>query len=92
MRTRLSTHASIRARQRGISDRTVELLLQYGTPVYDHRGGCLMVFDKAARARVLGALGKAAAQMKFSAYAVLDASRRTVITLGHRTQRVREGA
>lgn len=88
MNARLSTHAATRRQQRGISPAMVDLLLRYGTRCYDHRGGCIVHFDKASRERLCRDLGSAAAQLKLSVYAVLDASHRTVITLGHRTRRV----
>jgi len=88
----MTRHAQTRARQRGIRTRTLDLLMQFGTLVHDHRGGCLVVFDNAARSRVANALGKAAAQLKLDAYMVLDASLSVVVTTGHRTRRIREGA
>jgi hypothetical protein len=89
----LTPHAAQRLKQRGIDRETLKLLRAFVRRVYDHRGGCRLVFDRRARARVRALLGKAAAQLKFSAYAVIDAARGDqVITVGHRTHRTREYA
>ena len=87
----LSKHARQRLQQRGIQVGTLALLHEFGRRVYDHRGAARLVFDQAARGRIEATLGKAAAQFKFSAYAVVDATQQTrVITVGHRTARCRE--
>lgn len=90
----LTRHATRRLQQRGIKVDTLNLLRAYGRRVYDHRGAARLIFDKAARGRIESALGKAAAQLKFSAYAVVDAAcSDTIITVGHRRNgRVREYA
>ena len=91
---RLTRHASQRMRQRGIKADTLDLLLKYGRRVYDHRGAARLIFDKQARQRIESALGKAAAQVRYTAYAVVDAARgNTLITVAHRrNSRVREFA
>lgn len=90
---KLTPHAAQRLQQRGIDRETLDLLHAFGRRVYDHRGGCRLVFDRRSRERVRALLGKAAAQLRFSAYAVIDAARGDeVITVGHRTQRTREYA
>ena len=81
-------HAAQRQQQRGIPELTLNLLRLYGHRVYDHRGGCHLIFNKKAKARVNVALGKAAAQINFRSYAVIDANLPTLITMGHLTQRV----
>ncbi len=82
-------HAVHRQQQRGIATQTLELLQQYGRRVYDHHGACKLIFDKRAQNQVKAALGKAAAQIRFGVYAVIDASASAtvVITTGHLTRR-----
>lgn len=82
-------HAAQRQQQRGISMSTLDLLCQYGRRIYDHRGGYRLIFDKRSQTRIRAVLGKAAAQVKFSVYAVVDTNAPTVITLGHVTERVK---
>lgn len=89
MNTYFTHHAKVRARQRGVPTRTIDLLMRYGRRTYSHDGACIVTFDRAARDRIERECGHAAAQLKLSAYAVLDATRQVVITLGHRSQRVR---
>jgi hypothetical protein len=91
---RLTRHASQRMQQRGIKAETLDLLQQYGRRVYDHRGAARLIFDKQARQRIESVLGKAAAQVRYTAYAVVDAARgNTLITVAHRrNSRVREFA
>jgi hypothetical protein len=82
---RLTKHAAQRLQQRGIKVSTLELLYAYGRRVYGHNGAARLIFDHAARRQIEVALGKAAAQIKFSAYAVVEAARGSrVITVGHR--------
>ena len=56
----LTFHAAQRLQQRGIDRRTLELLQAFGRRVYDHRGGCRLVFDRRARERVRALLGRRA--------------------------------
>lgn len=86
---RLTTHATVRAQQRGLKHFTLDLLMRFGKRVHDHRGGCIVIFDKHAKDRITRSLGKSAAQLKLDAYAVIDPEYRTMVDCGHRTQRVR---
>jgi hypothetical protein len=88
---RLTRHAAQRLQQRGIKASTLDLLYAYGRRVYGHNGAARLIFDNAARRQIEAALGKAAAQLNFSAYAVVEAARCTkIITVGHRKSRFRE--
>ena len=90
-RLSLTKHAAQRLQQRGIKASTLSLLHEFGRCVYVHNGAVRIIFDHAARRQVEAVLGKAAAQVKFSAYAVVEATRGSrVITVGHRNGRCRE--
>lgn len=89
----LTRHATQRLQQRGIKAETLALLHEFGRRVYAHNGAAHLIFDHSARRRVAAALGKAAARVNFSMYAVVDAANSArVITVGHRTGRCREYA
>lgn len=88
----LSKHAAQRLQQRGIRLEAIELLNEFGRRLYTHDGAAKIIFDHAARRRISAAFGKAAAQLKFSVYAVVDASGDRVITVGHRRGRCHEHA
>ncbi len=86
----LTKLAAQRLQQRGIKATTLSMLHKFGRRVYTHKGAVRLIFEHAARRQVEATLGKAAAQMKFSAYALVDATRGVrVITVGHRTRRCR---
>mgnify|MGYP003348083374 CR=1 FL=1 len=77
--------------QRAIRAEAVELLLDYGREAFDHRGGVVLYFDKAARRQ----LARAAPGAKFlerlaRCYAVLS-SDGAVMTVGHRFRRIGRG-
>ena len=88
----LTKHAAHRLQQRGIKPLSLELLNEFGRRVYCHNGAAQLIFDHAARRQVAAALGKGAAQLKFSIFAVVDAAGDRVITVGHRTGRCRNYA
>lgn len=88
----LTRHAAQRQQQRGISTDMLSLLLDFGKRVHDHRGCTTVFFDKRARQRVAVQLGKATAQMRFNAFAVLSTDSEKIITTGHLTRRVVEAA
>ena len=92
MQPKTTHHARARLRQRGIAPQTLQLLLQFGRRSYDHRGGCVLSLDHAGRERAMQAAGPAAAQLNLNVFAVLDTSMQHVVTVGHRTRRVKENA
>ena len=86
----LTKHARQRLQQRGIKASTLSLLHEYGRRVYTHTGAVKLIWDHASRRQIQAAMGRAAAQFKWTAYVVVDAVRcDTAISVGHRTVRVR---
>jgi len=89
----LTHHARARMQQRGIPRDVLDQLLIYGSERHDHRGGIILIMDKAARRRLRTAGGE-------GADVSLDRARRTyavvgrdggVVTVGHRFKRLRNG-
>lgn len=90
MQAPLTAHARARMRQRGIGADALDRLLEFGREAFDHHGGTLLYFDKAARRRLERAAGNAGrTRMPKSAglYAVLSGTGE-VVTVGHRTRRI----
>ena len=82
----LSEHARVRMQQRGIPPTALEILLDYGHEVHDHRGCRIVRFDKRSRrraARELGADRFRRIERHLGAYAVLGPDD-AVVTVGHR--------
>ena len=48
----LTRHAQARMQQRAIRADALERLLEFGREAFDHRGGVVLYFDKAARRRL----------------------------------------
>ena len=87
----LTRHARIRMQQRGIRADVVENLLNYGCAAHDHRGAEILFFDKAARRRIARERGDDALRRlgkRLRTYLVMD-SGGEVLTVGHRTRRIR---
>ena len=85
----LSKHAEIRMQQRGLPRRVINWLVAYGQ--IDHQGGGseLYYFNKKARFAIKKDLGRDALSgfsKCLNAYMVCNDS--TVITVGHRYQRI----
>ncbi len=86
----VSSHAQTRMQQRGVTPGLLELLDAYGTTEYDHRGGEVRYFNKAARRRLQQAEGKAvyrAVETKLNVYAVV-ARDGCLVTVGRRDHRI----
>lgn len=85
-----SEHALVRMQQRGIPPVVLDCLLEYGRSEYDHNGGRIVFFDKAAR-RKLGCRRVEPASVDIdkhiNTYAVV-ACDGTVTTVGHRYKRI----
>lgn len=52
MQLALTRHAQARMQQRAIRADAIERLLEFGREAFDHRGGVVLYFDKAARCRL----------------------------------------
>ncbi len=86
----MTNHARTRIQQRGIPEVIVENLLDFGREAYDHRGSCVVYFDRRARAelkRVYGEETYRRIESRLDAYAVV-ASDGDVITVGHRIRHI----
>ena len=86
----MTQHAQARLQQRGIPHDVVENLLDYGREEHDHRGSCILYFDRQAREqlrRTYGAQSYKRIESHLGTYAVL-ADSGEIITVGHRTRRI----
>ena len=91
MSNSLSIHAKTRLQQRAISMPVLDCLLNFGSKVHDHRGAEILFFDRRARDRVRHAVGEKefkSVQAKLNSYAVVAVDG-LVLTVGHRTKRIR---
>ena len=87
----MSTHAQIRRQQRCIPVQVIDWLLEYGKERYDHRGGVIRYFDKAAKRtikKIADSQGVKLIGDYFDCYLVESAWDGNVITLGYLTHRV----
>jgi hypothetical protein len=85
----ISTHARTRMQQRGIPERALDALLDFGKTAHVDGGREIVYFDKAAR-RKLAKQNPAAAREADRlqrTYAILSIDG-TVITVGHRYRRI----
>ena len=88
--TDVSLHARTRMQQRAVTPGLLELLDAYGATQYDHRGGRVRYFDKAARRRLQqfeGADVYRAIESKLNVYAVV-ARDGCLVTVGRRFRRI----
>ena len=85
LKAQLSRHADKRAQQRGIDQVSVPLVLAYGKPEFDGRGGQRYLMTEKAMASLRRAVGKTPqVEALAGVYAVVSTEDPTVITLGHR--------
>ena len=83
-----SEHALVRMQQRGIPPVILDCLLVYGRSEYDHHGGRIVFFDKAARNKLDRAgIRRAELEKHLNAYAVVTRDG-TVKTVGYRYKRI----
>lgn len=82
----VSSHARVRMKRRGITQRQLELLLAYGEVRHDHYGGKIVLFDEAAHRRLAADRPEPEMDRCLGMYAVLDREDE-VITVGHRSRR-----
>ncbi len=86
----LTRHADTRLQQRGLPRAVIEWLQLFGAEEHDKHGAVIRYFDKAARRRLEQALGRAVIRrMEDFLDAYLVEHDGCVVTVGHRTQRLR---
>ena len=86
----MTSHAQVRAQQRGIPAQVIDWVLSFGNERHDHRGASLFFFDKRAKRRLGTALGQSAARTAADfgdVYAVVNGFG-AVVTVGYRTKRL----
>lgn len=85
-----TSHAAVRAQQRGIPPMVDQLLDLYGQEAHDGQGAVILFLNKQSIRNMERDLGRRAVSRLaewFDAYKVKSTDGRT-ITVGHRTQRV----
>ena len=88
MEPAFTRHAQARMQQRAIRADALDYLLEFGREAFDHRGGVVLYFDKAARCRLKRAApGAKDLDRVARCYAVLSAEGE-VITVGHRDKKI----
>lgn len=85
---RISSHARIRMKQRGISQAMLECLLKHGRKEHDHHGGMVVYFDKTSTCLAASEQPLPAIERFRNTYAVVDGDGE-VITVGRRFKRIR---
>jgi hypothetical protein len=86
----MTHHAAKRLQQRGIPEKVLPLLFEFGEEEYDHHGTMMLYFNKRARQRLAKAISTDEwkdLEPALNTYAVLDKVG-AVVTVGHRTQRI----
>lgn len=78
---KISSHARVKMRQRGISEAALQSLLAGGRVEQDHLGGRIIYFDHEEH-------GRARPEWRRDAYAVMD-RHGEIITVGSRFSRIR---
>jgi hypothetical protein len=74
--------------QRAIRTEALELLFEYGREAFDHRGGVVLYFDKAARRRLQHATPRAKGLDRIArCYAVVSTGGE-VLTVGHLCRKI----
>lgn len=88
--TKVSKHAAVRSRQRGIPPLVIDWLLRYGDSEWDHHGCRVKYFTRRSRQRVESAVGTEITRRLheyLNCYAVV-ALDGTLVTCGHRYKRI----
>lgn len=86
----MTHHAAKRLQQRGIPEKVLPLLFEFGEEEYDHHGTMILYFNKRARqclAKVIPCEELKRLEPALNTYAVLD-NDGAIVTVGHRTQRI----
>ena len=88
MQPALTRHAQTRMQQRAIRPETLERLLEFGREAFDHNGGVVLYFDKAARRRLTRiAPGAKDLERLARCYAILSTNG-DILTVGHRFRKI----
>lgn len=91
MEPALTRHAQARMQQRAIRADALDCLLEFGREAFDHKGGVVLYFDKAARRRLQHAAPEVKDLERLArCYAVL-APGGAVVTVGYRRRRIARG-
>lgn len=91
MHANMTRHASIRQQQRGIPSLLVDLLLDFGSSEPAGEGTSMLFFDKQAKRRLNSYAGPLAKILEEHLDVYVIISDQTIITTGHRYERVRRG-
>ena len=83
-------HADVRMQQRAIPPLIINWLFEYGREEHDHRGAIIRYFDKGSKRKLEQDHGRKPVE-RLTQYldAYLVESDGTVITVGHRSKRIR---
>lgn len=87
----MTTHSHARAQQRGLPPLVLHWLDDYGTETHDGHGAVIRHFDRRARRRLERDVGREPVRRMheyLDAYSVVGTDG-TLITVGHRYQRIR---
>ena len=88
MQPALTRHAQTRMQQRAIRPEVLERLLEFGREAFDHNGGVVLYFDKAARRRLTrDRPGAKDFERLARCYAVLSTNG-DILTVGHRFRKI----
>ena len=88
MQPALTRHAQTRMQQRAIRPEVLERLLEFGREAFDHNGGVMLYFDKAARRRLNRvAPGDKDLERLARCYAILSTNG-DILTVGHRFRKI----
>ena len=88
MQPALTRHAQTRMQQRAIRPEVLERLLEFGREAFDHNGGVVLYFDKAARRRLTRiAPGAKDLERLARCYAILSTNG-DILTVGHRFRKI----
>ena len=79
----VTRHAQARMQQRAIRTDAVERLVEFGREAFDHRGGVVLYFDKAARWRLARAAPGAKDLERLTRCHVVLSPGVEVVTVGH---------
>lgn len=86
----ITHHAQTRLQQRGIPAHIVEILLEFGHCVHDHRGGTILYCNHESRHRLRQQIPSESykqIESHLGTYAIVS-SNGVIVTVGHRTQRI----
>ncbi len=85
---KISSHARVKMRQRGISEAALQRLLASGRVEQDQLGGKIVYFDHEARALPQTGIALSSIEHRLDLFAIMDCHGE-IITVGSRFSRVR---